>query len=210
MDLVVLSGGKMSNIDLVLEDVKNGKPVIIVDDSQREDEGDVVLAAEKCDEYNLAFCMLHARGLMCLSMTRSRVEGLGIPPMPTNNLDALQTPFCCPVDAVEGTTTGMSVGDRLKTISVVLDDDHKPNKLHYPGHMQILKARDGLLDERKGHTESSVALVLLAGLKPVAMIQEIINTDGTMAKEKDIKTFAKTYGLRVVSVQEIDEASKQK
>lgn len=196
----------MDSIEIILEEVRNGRPVIIVDATDREDEGDVVLAAEKCDIHNLAFCMLHARGLMCVSMMRNRVENLGIPGMPTNNLDPLQTPFCCPVDAVEGTTTGMSVHDRLKTLTVLLDDNAKSNQLHYPGHMQILRARDGLLKDRQGHTESSVELVKLAGLKPVAMIQEIMHIDGTMLKGEGLHAFAKTYNIKIVSIQQIQEA----
>lgn len=196
-----------TKMDLVLEDVRNGKPVLIIDDSQREDEADIVIALERCTEHNLAFGMLNARGLMCLSLTRQRIEELKIPPMPTNNLDPLQTPFCCPVDAVDGTTTGMSAQDRMKTISVILDPKALPTDLHYPGHLQILKARDGLLKDRQGHTESSVQLVLLAGLKPAAMIQEIINPDGSMMKGKQVQDFAKMYNLRIVTVQEIYDAT---
>jgi len=191
---------------LILEDVREGKPVIIIDDSDREDEGDLVIAAEKADQLNLAFCMKNARGLMCLPCTGERLERLGVPMMPTNNRDTLQTPFACSVDAVEGTTTGMSVFDRLKTISVLLNEDSKPEELSYPGHLFPLRAKPGLLKERRGHTESSVELVKLAGFKPVAVIIEIMNDDGTMTKGEQLHNFAKTYDIKVVSIQDIHEA----
>lgn len=187
----------------VLEDVRNGNPVIIIDDSDREDEGDLVISAEMANEVNLAFCMLRARGLMCLPCTRDRLEKLQIPMMPSNNRDVLQTPFACSIDAVAGTTTGMSVQDRLKTIAVLLNDNSKPEELSYPGHLFPLRAKDGLLTERRGHTESSVELVKLAGFKPVSVIIEMMNDDGTMKRGKQIFDFAATHGLNVVTIQEI-------
>lgn len=196
----------MTKIDAVLEDVRNGVPVIIIDDSHREDEGDLVLAAEKADKFNLAFCMKHARGLMCLPCTKDRLDRLNIPMMPSNNLDTLQTPFTVSVDAVEGTTTGMSVSDRLKTVSVLLDEESKPSELSHPGHLFPLRAKDGLLKDRRGHTESSVELVKLAGFKPVSVIIEIMNDDGTMTKGQQLIDFAKTYNLKIVTIDEIYSA----
>lgn len=194
------------NISKALEDVRNGKPVIIIDDSDREDEGDLVLAAEMANQFNLAFCMKHGGGLMCLPCTKDRLDRLGIPMMPSNDLDPLQTPFATSIDAIEGTTTGMSVFDRLKTISVLLDENSTQSQLHYPGHLFPLRAKDGLLKERRGHTESSVELVKLAGFKPVSMIIEMMNGDGTMTKGQQIHDFAKTYGLTVVTIDEIYDA----
>lgn len=196
----------MTKIDAVLEDVRNGVPVIIIDDSHREDEGDLVLAAEKADKFNLAFCMKHARGLMCLPCTKDRLDRLNIPMMPSNNLDALQTPFTVSVDAVEGTTTGMSVADRLKTVSVLLDEKSKPSELSHPGHLFPLRAKEGLLKDRRGHTESSVELVKLAGFKPVSVIIEIMNDDGTMTKGQQLTDFAKIYNLKIVTIDEIYSA----
>lgn len=192
--------------DIILNDVRVGKPVIIVDDSNREDEGDLVLAAERVDRWNLSFCMLHARGLMCIPCTRERLERLQVPMMPSNNLDPLQTPFSVSVDAVEGTTTGMSVFDRLKTIAVMVDDHSIPNQLSYPGHMFPLRARDGLLKERQGHTESSVELVKLVGFKPVAVIIELMNSDGTMMRGSQLQDFASMYNINIVAIQEIHDA----
>lgn len=193
----------MTKIEKVLEDVKSGKPVIIIDDSDREDEGDLVLAAEKADEFNLAFCLNHGGGLMCLPCTKERLDKLKIPMMPSNDRDPLQTPFTVSIDAVEGTTTGMSVQDRLKTISVLLNEDSKPEQLHYPGHLFPLRAKDGLLKDRRGHTESSVELVKLAGFKPVSVIIEIMNKDGTMTKGQQLYNFARTYNLKIVTIEEI-------
>jgi len=196
----------MTKLNSVLEDVKNGIPVIIIDDSNREDEGDLVLAAEQANQSNLAFCMKHARGLMCLPCTRDRLDRLKIPMMPSNNLDALQTPFTVSVDAVEGTTTGMSVFDRLKTIDVMLNETSTPNQLSHPGHLFPLRAKDGLLKERQGHTESSVELVKLAGFKPVAIIIEIMNDDGTMTKGKQLVEFANKHDLKIITIEEIYNA----
>jgi 3,4-dihydroxy 2-butanone 4-phosphate synthase / GTP cyclohydrolase II len=190
-------------MDGILTDIINGKPIIIVDDLSREDEGDLMLAAVKANQYNLAFCMRHARGLMCLPCTKDRLERLNIPMSQSNQLDQFQTPFTVSVDARIGTTTGMSVFDRLKTIEVLLNEDSEPGWLSYPGHMFPLRARDKLLLERRGHTESSVELVKLAGLKPVAVIVEIMNEDGTMAKGKQLTDFAQTYALKIVSTQDI-------
>ena len=195
-----------SNIEIALSDIKSGRPIIIIDDSDREDEGDLVLAAEMANQFNLAFCMKHGGGLMCLPCTKDRLDRMGIPMMPSNDLDPLQTPFAVSIDATEGTTTGMSVFDRLKTISVLLDDNSQRNEFHYPGHLFPLRARDGLLKERRGHTESSVEIVKLAGFKPVAMIIEMMNSDGTMTKGQQIYDFAKTYNITIVTIDEIYDA----
>jgi len=194
------------NIIKAIQDIKRGKPVIIIDDSDREDEGDLVLAAEMADEFNLVFCLNHGGGLMCLPCMKERLDRLNIPMMPSNDLDPLQTPFSVSIDAVEGTTTGMSVQDRLKTIQVLLDENSKPSQLHYPGHLFPLRAKNNLLLERRGHTESSVELVKLAGFKPVSVIIEIMNKDGTMTKGEQITKFAKTYDLTVVTIDEIYDA----
>jgi len=196
---------KKSNLEATLKDVRNGIPVVIVDDSDREDEADIVIAAEKANKENIIFAVNNAKGLMCLPCNGERLERLKIPMMPTNNLDTLQTPFSVSIDAVEGTTTGMSVSDRLKTISVFLDENSRPEELSQPGHLFPLKARPGLLKERRGHTESSIALMRLAGMKEVAVIIEIMNKDCTMCKGKDLKKFVKKHKLRIVSIQEIHD-----
>lgn len=195
----------IKNIDLALEDVRNGKPVIIVDDSDREDEADLIIAAEKATKENLIFLINKGGGLMCLSCTQDRLNRLKIPMMPTNNLDTLQTPFAVSIDAVKGTTTGMSVYDRLKTIEVFTSESSKPEELSQPGHLFPLCAKSGLLKDRRGHTESSIELVKLAGLKPVAVIIEMMNKDCTMTKGKKLLQFAKKNNIKIVTIDEIYE-----
>jgi len=194
------------SIQDILEDVRNGKPVIIVDDKDREDEGDIVIAADKATVHNLVFAMNHARGLMCIPCDRSILERLNIGMMPTNSLDKLETPFCVSVDAIEGTTTGMSVQDRLKTISVLTNPESQPSELCQPGHLFPLRPRAGLLKERRGHTEASIELVKLAGSQPIAVIVEIMDNDGTMVKGKRLHDYVKMYNLRLISIEEIYNA----
>jgi 3,4-dihydroxy 2-butanone 4-phosphate synthase/GTP cyclohydrolase II len=196
----------MTKVQQVIQDIKNGKPVIVVDDYDREFEGDIVLAAEMADEYNLVFAMRHAKGLMCLPCLQERCDRLSIPMMETNNNDKYGTPFTVSIDAIENTTTGMSVYDRLKTISVFVDENSKPGQLAQPGHLFPLRARPGLLKERRGHTEGSVELCLLSGMKPVAVIIEIMNEDGTMTKGEQLEKFAKIYNLNIISIEEIYDA----
>lgn len=199
---------KMSNKMLnALEDIRNGKPIILVDEYHRENEGDIVIAAEKCDVENLVFTMNNAKGLMCLPCEGSILDNLELPPMVQDNTDPNETPFTVSIDALDGTTTGMSVYDRLKTISVLLDSKSEPKDLARPGHLFPLRARDGLLKERRGHTEGSIQLLKLAGMKPVAMIVEIMNNDGTMAKGGDLDKFAIEHGLTIISIEEVYEAT---
>jgi 3,4-dihydroxy 2-butanone 4-phosphate synthase/GTP cyclohydrolase II len=196
----------MEKFKSIIEDIKNGKPVIVVDDYDREFEGDVVIAGEKATEENLIFAMKHAKGLMCLPVLQKTCDRLDIPMMNRNNNDKYGTPFTVSIDAIEGTTTGMSVYDRLKTISVLVDDNSKPNDLAQPGHLFPLKANPDLLKGRRGHTEASLELVIAAGLKPIAVIVEVMNDDGTMTKGKQLDSYAKIYGLNIISVQEIYDA----
>ena len=191
-----------TKIDEVLNNIKQGKPIIIVDDYDRENEGDILIAAEKADERNLAFCMRYARGLMCLPCNGEILDRLQVPMMVQRSTDKLGTPFTVSIDAIT-TTTVMSVHDRLKTISVLLDGNSKPEQIQMPGHLFPLRARKSLLKERRGHTESSIELLRLAGLKEIGVIAEIINDDGTMAKGKDLERFAASHNLNIISIAEI-------
>jgi 3,4-dihydroxy-2-butanone 4-phosphate synthase len=190
-----------------IDDIRHGKPIILVDEYDRENEGDIVLAAEKCNVKNLVFTMNNARGLMCIPSSGELLDKLEIPPMVSTNTDKMETPFTVSIDAKEGTTTGMSVHDKLKTISILLDPDSKPEDLTRPGHLFPLRARAGLLKSRRGHTEGSIELMKLAGLQPVAMICEIMNDDGTMTKGGDLDKFAVQYGLNIISIEEVYEAA---
>ena len=197
----------INKIDEILSDVRAGIPVLVVDDYDRENEGDLVIAAEKANRFNISFCMRYARGLMCVPCHGSILDRLEIPMMVENTTDALETPFTVSVDAIKGATTGMSVYDRLQTLSIFLDDDSKPEELSRPGHLFPLRPRDNLLKDRRGHTESSIELTKLANLKPIAVIVEIVNDDGTMAKGEDIDAFAKHHNLKIISVKEIYDAT---
>jgi 3,4-dihydroxy-2-butanone 4-phosphate synthase len=190
-----------------LEDLRAGKPIVLVDEYDRENEGDIVIAAEKCTVDNLVFTMNYARGLMCLPCDGHILDRLQLPPMVATNTDRNETPFTVSIDARDGTTTGMSVHDRLATIQVLLDSKSQPEELTRPGHLFPLRARPGLLRERRGHTEGSIQLMRLAGLQPVAMICEIMNNDGTMTKGGDLNKFAVEHGLSMLSIEEVYEAT---
>ena len=193
----------MSRIYQAVEALVRGRPVIITDDSERENEGDLVLPAQLANEHNLTFCLNHGKGLMCIPCMPEKIEALGIPLSPSNDKDPLKTPFTVSVDAVKGTTTGMSVQDRLKTISVFLKPSPSSEDLQYPGHMFPLRARPGLLQERRGHTESSLELMKIGGFEPVAIIIEIMNDNGTMKRGAELEFYAKVYDLKIVTIEEI-------
>lgn len=195
-----------TKFEQILTDIRNGKPVIVVDDYDREFEGDVVISAEMANVENLIFAMKHARGLMCLPVLQETCDRLNIPMMPSNQNDKYGTPFTVSIDAIDGTTTGMSVYDRLKTISVLLNENSHPLELAQPGHLFPLRAKPGLLTERRGHTEASIELMRAAGLKPIAVIVEIMNDDGTMTKGEQLTQYSKVYNLNIISVEEIYDA----
>ena len=193
----------MSNFSEILSDIKNGHPILVVDDHDRENEGDIVIAAEKASIDNMAFCMRYARGLMCVPCAGEILDSLELPMMVADSTDRNQTPFTVSVDAAEGTSTGMSAADRLATINVFLDPERKPSDLNRPGHLFPLRPQDNLLKDRRGHTEASIEVVKAAGLQRVSIIVEIINDDGTMAKGNDLIKFCKKHNIRMISVQEI-------
>jgi len=194
---------KRENVMQAVEDLRQGKPIVMVDDYDREFEGDIVLAAETATEENLLFAMRHARGLMCLPCTQAKLDQFNIPMMNSNGGDELGTPFATSIDAIEGATTGMSVNDRLATIKTFLSDESEPKSLAQPGHLFPLRARAGLLTERRGHTEGSIEIIRLAGLKEVGVIIEIMDEFGKMIKGEALKQFAKIYNLTFVSIEEL-------
>ncbi len=198
---------KNRKIQSALDDLREGKPVVLVDEYDRENEGDVVIAGEKANIENIVFTMNKAKGLMCIPCEGTILDRLNLPPMVEKNTDINETPFTVSVDAARGTTTGMSVHDRLATISVFLDENSKPEDLNRPGHLFPLRARDGLFKDRRGHTEGSIELMKLAGLKPVAIICEMMNDDGTMCKGGEITKFAVENGLTILSTEEVYEAA---
>lgn len=194
---------KRNCVDSAIEQLKKGKAIIVVDDYGRENEGDLVIAAQFADPQNLNFMVNEARGLMCVPITSEKAEQLQLPLM-TQNTDKFQTPFTVSVDASIG-GTGISVSDRLKTIKTILSEESKPSDLARPGHLFPLLAKKGGVLERAGHTEASIDLMKIAGLKPVAVIAEIMNEDGTMARLPQLEAFAKKHSLAIVSVKDIIE-----
>lgn len=192
-----------SPISSVLEDLKRGKMVIVVDDANREDEGDLTMAAEKVTPEAINFMLTHARGIICLAISADMAESLNLPPMITNNNAKFETPFTVSVDAGRGITTGVSAKDRATTILTVVGEDCKPDDLVRPGHVFPLKARLGGVLVRAGHTEGAVDLARLAGLRHAAVICEIMTADGKMAKLPELRKFAEEHNLKVCTIANI-------
>jgi 3,4-dihydroxy 2-butanone 4-phosphate synthase/GTP cyclohydrolase II len=177
--------------------------VILVDDEERENEGDLVLAAEKATPEAINFMVTHARGLVCLSLSPDRVEELGLPMMAPKNQSPRQTAFTVSIEAKTGVTTGISAQDRARTIQVAADPNAKADDLVTPGHIFPLKAMAGGVLVRAGHTEGSIDLVKMAGMRPAAVICEIMREDGTMARLPDLKAFAVKHDIPIVSIQDV-------
>ena len=193
----------ISNIEGALEDLRQGKMIILVDDEDRENEGDLTMAAEKVTPEGINFMAKYARGLICLSLHPDIVERLKLPLMVHDNQSRFQTAFTVSIEAKNGVTTGISAADRAQTILTAVADDAKPDDLVQPGHLFPLRSRRGGVLFRTGQTEGSVDLARLAGLKPAGVICEIMNDDGTMARRPDLDKFAKEHDLRVVTVADI-------
>ena len=193
----------LSNIEDAIDDIKKGKFVIVVDNEDRENEGDLVLAAEKVTADNVNYMIKHARGLVCMPINGERASQLRIPPMVKHN-ELHRCMFTMSVDYKKGTTTGISPADRAATIKALIDKNSKPEDFAMPGHLFPLMYREGGVLAREGHTEASVDLARLAGLYPAAVICEIINEDGTMAKLPDLIEFSgKHGGMKIVSIKDL-------
>ena len=177
--------------------------IIVVDDENRENEGDLVIAAQFCDAAHVNFMATHARGLVCLAMKREHLARLELHEMCPRNTSLHETAFTASIDAVEGVTTGISAADRAKTIAIAIDPETEPDKLGRPGHIFPLAARKGGVLRRTGHTEAAVDLAHLAGLHPSGVICEVMNEDGTMARLPDLEIFARKHDLLLTSVEEL-------
>ena len=187
----------ISSIDEVLEDARNGRMFILVDDEDRENEGDLVIPAQFADALAVNFMARHGRGLICLALQRQRCEELGLPLMAQGNEARISTAFTVSVEAREGVTTGISAADRARTIAVCIDSAAGRHDLVAPGHIFPLMARDGGVLVRTGHTEAAVDLARMAGLYPAGVICEIMNDDGTMARLPDLVAFAQLHQLKI-------------
>ena len=193
----------VSNVEDVLEDVKKGKMIIIVDDEDRENEGDLMVAAEKATPEAVNFMARYACGLICLPLTEDRIRRLGLPQMVRENTSSHHTAFTVSIEARRGVTTGISAYDRAKTIEVAIDEASEAEDLAKPGHVFPLAARNGGVLVRVGHTEASTDLAKLAGLKPAAVICEIMKENGAMARMPDLESFAERHGVRIVTIQDL-------
>ena len=193
----------ISNIEDVLEDLRQGKMIILVDDEARENEGDLTIAAEKVTPETINFMAKHARGLICLALEPEIVEKLKLDQMVSKNRSAFQTAFTVSIEAARGVTTGISAADRAHTILTAIAEDATPEDLVQPGHVFPLRARRGGVLFRTGQTEGSVDLARLAGLKPAAVICEIMKDDGCMARLPDLEIFAGNHGLKIATVADL-------
>ncbi|MBW2063004.1 MAG: bifunctional 3,4-dihydroxy-2-butanone-4-phosphate synthase/GTP cyclohydrolase II [Deltaproteobacteria bacterium] len=193
----------LATIDEAIEDIRQGKIVILVDDEERENEGDLTMAAEKVTPEAINFMARYGRGLICLSLSPEKIEALDLRMMVPHNTSRFETAFTVSIEARRGVTTGISAADRATTILTAVDEDAKPDDLVQPGHIFPLRAREGGVLVRTGQTEGSVDLARLAGLKPAGVICEVMNDDGTMARLPDLEIFSKEHGVKIVSIADL-------
>ncbi len=192
-----------NSIEAIIDDIRNGRMVIIVDDEDRENEGDLLMAASLVRPEDINFMARYGRGLICLTLTEQRCRQLDLPLMVTNNLEAHATNFTVSIEAARGVTTGISAHDRAHTIRTAVAPNARPEDIVQPGHVFPLMARPGGVLERAGHTEAGCDLARLAGLEPAAVIVEILNEDGTMARRPDLERFAAEHGLKIGSIEDL-------
>lgn len=196
-------GAELSPIEDIIEDARNGRMFILIDDESRENEGDLVVPAQMATPDAINFMARYGRGLICLALTRQRVAALKLPLMPRRNTSRHETAFTVSIEARDGVTTGISASDRARTIATAIDPAKDADDLVSPGHVFPLEARDGGVLVRAGHTEAAVDLARLAGLNPSGVICEIMNDDGTMARTPDLLLFARRHGLKVATIADL-------
>ncbi|MGO1820521.1 MAG: 3,4-dihydroxy-2-butanone-4-phosphate synthase, partial [Senegalia sp. (in: firmicutes)] len=193
---------KFNTVKEAIEDIKNGKMVVVVDDEDRENEGDLLMAAEKVTTETINFMAKYGRGLICTPMIKKRLDELDIYPMVSINTDPKETAFTVSVDSVE-TTTGISAGERAMTVQKLIDSKVTSNDFNRPGHIFPLVAKEGGVLKRAGHTEASVDLAKLAGLYPAGVICEIMNDDGTMARVPQLMEYVKEHNLKIITIADL-------
>ena len=194
---------KFSKISSILKDAKNGKMFILVDDKNRENEGDLIIPGSKCNSKNINFMAKHGRGLICLALTKKQVDNLRLPLMSSINKSRMQTAFTVSIEAKKGITTGISVQDRAKTIKTAINPKVKKSEIVSPGHVFPLVARNGGVLERAGHTEASVDISKLSNLNPSSVICEVMNEDGRMARLNDLFKFSKKHKIKLASIEDL-------
>ncbi|MCJ7873841.1 3,4-dihydroxy-2-butanone-4-phosphate synthase [Marinovum sp. 2_MG-2023] len=196
-------GDAISPVEEIIDEARNGRMFILVDHEDRENEGDLVIPAQMATPDAINFMATHGRGLICLTMPGDRIDALGLPPMATNNSSRTETPFTVSIEAREGVSTGISAADRARTVAVAIDPRTSEADIATPGHVFPLRARDGGVLIRAGHTEASVDVSRLAGLNPSGVICEIMNEDGTMARLPELVAFAQKHGLKIGTISDL-------
>ena len=199
-----------STIEEAVKDIKKGKFVIVVDDEDRENEGDLIMAAEKVTPDAINFMARYGRGLICVALTGERVEQLNLPPMSPDNTALHRTDFTVSVDPAKGGTTGISARDRALTIKLLVDSNTRPEDLARPGHIFPIKAKDGGVLVRAGHTEAAMDLARIAGLYPAGVLCEIMKDDGSMARVPDLIKFAKRHRLKLITIKDLIEYRRKR
>ncbi len=194
---------KFSKISSIIQDAKKGKMFILVDDKNRENEGDLIIPGSKCNSKNINFMAKHGRGLICLALTKKQIDNLKLPLMSPNNKSRMQTAFTVSIEAKKGITTGISAQDRAKTIKTAINPKVKKNDIVSPGHVFPLVAKSGGVLERAGHTEASVDISKLSNLNPSSVICEVMNEDGRMARLKDLYKFSKKHKIKLASIEDL-------
>ena len=192
-----------ASVPELIEDIRVGRMVVVVDDEDRENEGDLVMAASLVRPQDINFMVTHGRGLVCLPMSHERCERLGLPLMARDNRSQFRTAFTVSIEAAQGVTTGISAGDRATTVLAAVKPDAGPQDLNQPGHIFPLMAQPGGVLRRAGHTEAAVDLARLAGLEPAGVIVEILNPDGSMARRPQLEVFAREHGLKIGSIADL-------
>ena len=201
--LTLFGNDSQERIEKALKHLRNGRGVILMDDENRENEGDLIFSAHNMTNSNMALMIRKCSGIVCLCLTNEKADSLNLPYMVKENTSSFQTPFTISIEAKEGVTTGVSAKDRLKTIQVASNENAVSSDLAKPGHIFPLRAKNNGVLERDGHTEGSVDLMKLAGLKPEAVLCELMNDDGTMAQMDSIIEFTEEHNLMALSIQDI-------
>src|SRR3954451_7111791 len=197
------SEGVMASAEQIIDEARNGRMFILVDDEDRENEGDLIIPAQMATPDAINFMAKHGRGLICLALSRERVDQLGLQPMSRSNGARLETAFTTSIEARDGVTTGISAADRARTVSVAIDAGKGAEHVVSPGHVFPLVARDGGVLVRAGHTEAAVDVARLAGLQPAGVICEVLNEDGSMARRDDLVQFAQFHGLKIGTIADL-------
>ncbi|MDX5630039.1 MULTISPECIES: 3,4-dihydroxy-2-butanone-4-phosphate synthase [unclassified Brenneria] len=196
-------GTPLERVEHALDALRQGRGVLVLDDEDRENEGDMIFAAENMTVEQMALTIRHGSGIVCLCLTEERRQQLELPMMVAHNSSHYQTAFTVTIEAAEGVTTGVSAADRITTIRAAIADGAKPSDLNHPGHVFPLRAQPGGVLTRGGHTEASVDLATLAGLKPAGVLCELSNDDGSMARAPEVIAFAKQHNMPVLTIEDI-------